>query len=84
MTRIVAVVLSGTTVVLAVWLAVYHAMPREGGDASTDHSADEGEPSLRVVPVSVGAPSRGHRPERASTDPSLDTGAPARAEDGWI
>lgn len=88
MRRIGGAFLGGMAVVAAVWLAVYHGAPREAGDAATDYAADESmeEPVRpgRVVPVLVDPGGVGARPRRLGTDPGLDTGSAARADEGAI
>lgn len=55
-----------------------------GGDAATDRlDADPDDAPLRFTPVPIDPPA-GHRRSRTSTDPALDTGAPARGDASWI
>lgn len=73
---------------LALTLAAIWVRPVEGGDASTDRAeevADEPAPQRRFTPVPLDNPTADDpRAPRTSSDPALDTGAPARTDEGMI
>ena len=73
---------------LLLTLAAIGVRQVEGGDASTDRAeevSDEPSPRRRFTPVPLDIPT-GEEPRapRSSSDPALDTGAPARTDEGWI
>lgn len=73
---------------LALSVAAIWSRPVEGGDATTDRAedaADESSPPRRFTPVPLDIPTdEGPRAPRISSDPALDTGAPARSDEGLM
>lgn len=74
----------------AFWLSVaaIWSRPVEGGDATTDRAedlVDESSPVRRFTPVPLDIPTEEDaRAPRISSDPALDTGAPARSDEGLM
>lgn len=87
MQRVLIAILTAALLTIALtgavaWSSRYRS--ESGGDAATDRlDGDPDDAPLRFTPVPIDQPA-GHRGSRTSTDPALDTGAPARGDASWI